>query len=235
MASTHFSTKHFLVLCITCCVNPKTMMRMKAFLKAWLAIGYTAALLCIQFYEGEVLRGFVTLLIMGIILMSRIVVSIGGGLPVTKREKLPRFISKVMIYLWYLWLIINLPSVFPFLLLTFSAPPVIQVAFILFFVTWLVCVVLYYEFEDRRKEREIQGDMVTAQELSYHVKDMLKKAQTRQLDISDCKEMIEKAEKFMNIGEDRFREKDYINAEICVQSAIDVYQEVITCLTKLVR
>lgn len=209
-------------------------MRMKAFLRIFLAVGYTVALLCIQFYEGEILRGFVTLLIIGIGAMSHIIFAVGGDI-LGNKAQIPQYVSKIMTYLWIIWVAVNLPSVFPFLLLIFSAPLVIKAAFFLFVGTWFICVYLYYEFEDKRKEKKIEDTMMKAHLLSSKVGTLLLQAQEKRLDTRDCEETIEKGEKFLQIGEECFRVGDLINAEICAQSAIEAYQEVISRITRQLR
>lgn len=204
-----------------------------AFVRTWSTIMLTMVLLCVQFYTGHLILGLVSLTITIGFGISPFLTDMATDTPVTRAQLAAAFISRIMVPLWAVWMVINFPLVFPLLVMLFYAPLLIKVLFLLFIGTTALSLFLYATLETGRKKRDIMTQIAQADELSVQAHVMLSQAQEKGMNTSGCEEILERAGEFIILAQKCLGGKDYINADVCASTGVDMYEEAIRLIASL--
>ena len=200
-----------------------------AFFRTFYAVWLTFGLLIVQAYVGHSWRVGISLSIMAFFVIIRI--SAGHYSSQPNMQSKADFLSRATFLVWIIWMIINVPIVFPFLQYVFEAPLAVRVAFFLFAGTMIACLFLYFEFSDKWKRGEAQRTISRSAELAEKTHAILKQVQSRRVSPSRCEEMIERADRLMVISKGCLKDGgDPEDATLCAQSALDLYKKAVECL-----
>ncbi len=213
----YLHTKPFLVLPVISYMGLKTKSTISALLKTWHAIMFTAALLLLQVYTGEVNRSYISLLLLVLLVMIRISAATVRAMYGSDAQTLIDFISEAM---FASWMILNVPLL-------------IKWVFLLFLGTTAVCLFLYSKFEDKIVGGGVQDTVSKVIELSDQVQKLLLQVQVKGIDTSRCERIIEKAEEFIIMAQKCFRGEYYTEVDLYMQDAINEYEKAIKCLKSL--
>lgn len=193
----------------------------------------TMVLLCVQFYTGHLILGLVSLTMTIGFGISPFLTDMATDTPVTRTQHAAAFISRIMVPLWAVWMVINFPLVFPLLVILFYAPLLIKVLFLLFIGTTVLSLFLYVILETGRKKADIITQIARADELSMQAHVMLSQVQEKGMNTSGCEEILEKAGEFIILAQKCLGGKDYINADVCASTAVDMFEEATRLIASL--
>lgn len=207
-----------------------TKVKLSAFVKSFYAAWLIVFVTFMQLYQGEFTRLYISLLIIAFFILIRILGSIISRITNKKDNFVSKLASQAMICVGFVWMVVNIPLVIPFLMGVYTAPPAVKMALCLLVGTTLVCFSLYYQYEYKRKRNEAYHSLSKAVHVSKAAENFMLKAQKKGIAISKCEKIMEKAENLIIIGQNCLKAEDFENTTLCAQSAIDMYREAVICL-----